>query len=815
MPEKREIRKTFILLLGIFIGVALIILASYNNYESVRDHVISKEQQQLLTISKSVSRSLERFFNYHNENLKIISKNRLFIEQFHKFMESNGSNAKFHSLEDYYIIQGESIVGIQLIKNDLQVIDNYPEEDSSIYPYPHLYRDIQRVLQRKTSVFSRAYSRDGELYIRLYEPVFYNARIEAIMSIEFNLEKICEQFVKPIRIGEKGYASVKDQYGILLMHPKKDDLGENVMKARREEFPHYDWSELDALVEKQMRGESGVGIYHSIWYHDEGLKRVKKFSAYSPARIGDRFWIITASMDYLEMTQFIRNRTYYTIALNFIIVLMFIAGMFYIYKIRKDKDQLEKEASLLKQVNELNKELEADIEERKILEKEMKKSKEKYERLFNSASDCIFVLNLDNDNLPTEFLEVNKKACKVLNYDKSALLKMSYLNISKDGNRKKFNNIVETLKENRTMIFEDTLISSAGELTPVEINAHLFKLEDQLKMILISRNITSRKIQEEALRRSEERFRKIINQVATEISYENNKKDIDIYGIEKKSNSYYSEIENKNRIALELEEINIKLEEMFQKEVNENSKKEALMIYQSRLAAMGEMIGNIAHQWRQPLSGLGLIFSNIEDAYHYRELTKDYLSELITKSKRLIKRMSQTIDDFRYFFNPKGEETAFSVKENIQSTIDFLDERLRLHQIELNIHVIEDSTIYGHANQYSQVIFNILNNAVDALIEKKLNQRKVDIRIFAKDCNQVVEIEDNGKGVDEKIIEDVFKPYFTTKDKGKGTGLGLYISKVIIEKNFHGNISIANGSEGLNVAIKVPRSGVDNNEGKK
>ncbi|WP_432402786.1 ATP-binding protein [Wukongibacter sp. M2B1] len=811
MPEKKEIQKTFILLLAIFIGITLIISASYINYKSVQNHVIAKEQQQLLTISKSVSRSLERFFDYHSENLKIISKNRLFREQFQKFMESNNNDTKFYSLEDYYIIQAESIARIQLIRPDLQIIDNYPKEDLSLYSY--LYQDIQKVVKSKSSVFSRVYPYNEGFYIRLYEPVFHNSKIEAIMCIEFDLQKIYDKFVKPIRVGEKGYASVKDQYGILLMHPKKNDLGEHVIKARKEEFPYYDWSELEELVEKQMKGESGVGIYHSIWYNDKVQKRVKKFSAYSPARIGDQFWIVTVSMDYLEMTEFIRNRTYYTIALNFIIVLIFIAGMFYIYKIKKDKRQLEKEASLLRQVNELNKELEKDIEKRKVLEKEMIKNKEKYERLFNSGSDCVFVLNLDDNNLPTEFLEVNKKACKSLDYDKSTLLKMSYLDISKDGNKEKFKNIVETLKQNRTMIFEDSLISSIGRTILVEISAHLFKLEDQLKMILISRDITSRKIQEEALNRSEERFRKIINKVATEISYDANQKDIDIYDVEKKPDTYYSEIENKNRIALELETINIKLEKMFQKEVDENSKKEALMIYQSRLAAMGEMIGNIAHQWRQPLSGLGLIFSNIEDAHNYGELTQEYLSGLIQKSKKLIIRMSQTIDDFRYFFNPKSEEKAFSVQENIKQTIDFLDEHLRLNEIGLSIDVEEDGMIYGHSNQYSQVIFNIVQNAVDALIENRLNRRRIDIRIFSQGCHQVVEIQDNARGIDENIIGDVFEPYFTTKSKGKGTGLGLYMSKVIIEKNFQGYINITNQNDGLNVSIMVPRSGVGSNEG--
>ncbi|SHK05746.1 ATP-binding protein [Paramaledivibacter caminithermalis] len=806
MEEKNDLRDLVKLIFATLLGVAIIILAFYVNYKNIRDYIISKEQQQLLTISKSVSRSLEQYFDYHRENLQIITKNQSFKEQFKKYISSDGLNSQFNSLEDYYIIQEDNIDRIQLLNLDSHIIDQYPKNDLSIHPY--ILSDIQKVLKMKTSVVSKVYPYNGQFFIRLYEPVFYNSKIKAILCIQVKLDRIYEQFVKPIRTG-KGYASVKDQHGILLMHPKKEDIGKNVIKARKEEFPDYDWSELEALVQKQMNGESGVGIYHSIWYHDKNKKRVKKFSAYSPARIGDQFWIVTVSMDYAEMTKFIRTQTYKTVTFVTIVILIFISCMLYIYKIKKDKRILEKEASLLKQVNELNIELEKDIEQRKCLEKELIRNKEKYERLFNSGSDCIFVLNLDNKNLPTEFLEVNKKACKSLGYDKSTFLNMSYLDISKDSSIEKFKHMVESLKKNQSMIFEDTLVTSSGETIPVEINAHLFKLENQLKLILISRDITNRKIQEEALKRSEERFRKIINQVASEISVGQREKDIDIYEASNKQSTFYSDIENKNRIALELEKINIKLEEMFKKEVDENKRKEALMIYQSRLAAMGEMIGNIAHQWRQPISGLGLMFSNIQDAYKYGELTEEYLEELVEKSNRLINRMSQTIDDFRYFFNPKSEEVVFSVKENVEATIDFLEEHLRLNGIMLNIDVIEDGMIYGHANQYSQVIFNIVQNAIDALIKNRLNRRKINIRIFAKGLYQVVEIQDNGKGIDEKIINDVFKPYFTTKSKGKGTGLGLHMSKVIIEKNFHGNINIANQNDGLCVSIIVPRIGVD------
>ncbi len=806
--KKKDTDKSYILMISIFIGSLMIIISSYMYYKNIRERVIAKEQEQLLTISQSVSRSIERFFNYKSENLKSIVENELFKSQFKNYILSKGKGVNFSSLEDYYAIQGDDINRLELLNLDSTRIEYYPKERKS--NYPKLKEDIKILLNMKTSIVGNVYLDHGNFYIRVLEPVWHNEQIKGILAMEIKLDTIYQNLVKPIKVGKKGYASVKDHNGVLLMHPKEEDLGQNVIEARKKEFPNYDWSELEEILQKQIQGESGVGMYHSIWYDDKNRHRVKKFSAYSPVRVGNQFWIVTVSMDYLEVANFLKSGIYQFITFNFIIVLLFVACMFYIYKIKKDKKQLEVEANLLKQVNNLNKELEKDLEERKTLEKELIRNKEKYECIFHSGSDCIFVLNVDDNNLSTEFLEVNDKACSSLGYDKVSLLKMSYLNISQNGNEEKFKNMVETLKENQVIFFEDNLIASNGKAIPVEMSAHLFRLEEQLKLILISRDVTNRKIQEEALKRSEARFRKIIHQVATEIS----DISVDLYEENESNNTYYWEIENKNRIALELEKINIKLEEMFQKEVDENKKKEALMIYQSRLAGMGEMIANIAHQWRQPLSGLGLIFSNIEDAYHYGELTEEYLQKLMEKSKNLICRMSQTIDDFRYFFNPKSEETQFSIENNIKSTIQFLEEHLRLNQIELKMDIVEDAMVYGYANQFSQVIFNVLQNAIDALIEKRFHERKINIRTYRDGQSQIVEIKDNGGGMDSSIIEHAFEPYFTTKNKSKGTGLGLYMSKVIIEKNFQGKIALYNNN-GLLVAIKVPRNGVKKNDNAK
>lgn len=255
------------------------------------------------------------------------------------------------------------------------------------------------------------------------------------------------------------------------------------------------------------------------------------------------------------------------------------------------------------------------------------------------------------------------------------------------------------------------------------------------------------------------------------------------------------------------------LEKSFQKEIEENKKKEGIIIYQARMAAMGEMIANIAHQWRQPLNNLGLVLTNIEDEFIYEELTKDSLSCAIEKSRKLIKKMSETIDDFRYFSNPKQNKKEFCVYNSIISVMDLMEEKLRLNNIKVLFYGITTAKGYGYSNQYSQAIFNIIANCIDVLLNTNVQSREILINIYRSKNMITTEIEDNGGGISEDIKDKIFDVYFTTKDKSDGTGLGLYMTKIIIENNLQGDISWENTDKGVKMIVKVPCKGVDRNDG--
>lgn len=792
--------------------IAMIAVLVWFGYKNITEAIIYKQQQHLLNIADTIALSLENFMGEQRKDLKIISENPAFQKKFKAALEDNSINHYSEIIEVYYKTQQNNIEAVELINKKGVILEAQPlsignkqkegQDVSSNLDVNYILND------HKPAVSELYFDKNGDLAINLLEPIFYKNEFQGIIRSKISLNTVYKKFVQPIKAGNYGYASVKDKDGVLIMHPRKIGIGDFVIEARKKEFPDYDWSELAAIVEKQKKGQRGVGIYHSIWATDATFRRVKKFSAYSPAYIGDDFWIVNISMDYAEIADIIKRYLYITLVLASIIMSIFIIGMFYIYRTEEKKNKLEAKAKYVNGVKKLNEELKKDIEQRKILEQELIKNKERFQILFDSGSDCIFVITVDNNN-SLRFLEVNDKACSQLGYTKQQVLTMNYWDIDKTMNIDKVEKIKSKLHNNKTILFETTLQAKDKKDIPVEINARLFILENKPKMMLISRDITNRKIQEDALRRSEARFRSIVNQVASEISTKDN---LTKYN---KFNDNNDLISNNNidnyQMALKLEKINMKLEKMFKNEMDENKRKEALMIYQSKFAAMGEMIGNIAHQWRQPLSSLGLIISNVEDMYRCDELDKEYLDDLINKARKLINKMSQTIDDFRYFFKPTSDKEVFSIYENVLYTLKLNEEILKFHQIKIAIQSTGDDKAFGYANQFSQVIFNIINNSIDALAESNCKDKKMKIKIYNENNMLITEIIDNGNGIKEELLNKIFNPYFTTKEKKNGTGLGLYMSKMIIEKNFNGNIQSVNLEGGACFKISIPKEGVSLN----
>ena len=263
------------------------------------------------------------------------------------------------------------------------------------------------------------------------------------------------------------------------------------------------------------------------------------------------------------------------------------------------------------------------------------------------------------------------------------------------------------------------------------------------------------------------------------------------------------DITKRKRLERELQQFNQTLAQQVKVEVAKNLDQERLLIQQSRLAAMGEMIGNIAHQWHQPLNALTLVLANLKDAYEYQELDKPYLDAAVAKGQQMIQRMSSTIDDFRNFFKPNKVKQRFRVCDAVEEAIKLVSHGFNNHNIEIELEKSRASCeVMGYPNEFSQVVLNALSNAKDAIVEKN-SSGKVRIGVEAGADSATVSIRDNGGGVPDEILGKVFDPYFTTKEKG--TGIGLYMSKMIMD-HMDGGISLRNIEGGAEVLLTLPLS---------
>ena len=256
----------------------------------------------------------------------------------------------------------------------------------------------------------------------------------------------------------------------------------------------------------------------------------------------------------------------------------------------------------------------------------------------------------------------------------------------------------------------------------------------------------------------------------------------------------------------ELRKLNITLEKRIEREVKKNRDKDRVLFQQSRLAAMGEMIGNIAHQWRQPLSELGIILYKMKKTYkkHSEKNDLDYFKSY-EDSKNVIKKMSDTIDDFRNFFNPHRPSVAFCIKSALDDAMLVMQGTLQRHEIELKVNVKDKVCIKGYLSEFSQVLINLLNNSKDAFNQNMTNNRVINLEIQKIDVNYaMISFKDNAGGIEKDNLDKIFEPYFTTKHASIGTGLGLYMSRMIIQNSMGGTLEAKNSDGGACFFIKVP-----------
>jgi len=494
------------------------------------------------------------------------------------------------------------------------------------------------------------------------------------------------------------------------------------------------------------------------------------------------------------------------------------------------------------------------LRETKLLEKladgltvsnsDLRKSEERYFNLFNNANDLIQIIN------PTgKFIAVNKKWLKTLEYSQEEVKNIKVFDIIRKDKLQQIGAMIQKVKERESINFETIFISKSGKEIMVEGNGNgIFKDGKIISLVGIFRDVTERKQAERALKLSEEKYKTMLNAspdgimiidlkgIIAEVSgigiellgAENRdeligkhfyrfvpteEKKIIQEAIEKTLNEGIAlnielKIRKKNQFLF-LSEISFTLMQspdgvhssfmITIRDISQRKKIEKKQIHADRMANLGEMASGIAHEINQPLNTISLVIDNIlYEAAIDENIGKEYLKKKSEKIFGNITRIKNIIDHIKAFsrINDDYILTGFNINSSINNAVTMISKQFEHLDISLDLQLEENPPlIIGNTFQFEQVIINMLSNAKDALLEKKKIRKAhfdmlVGIRSFKENQCLIIEISDNGTGINEIDIENIILPFYTTKDTGKGTGLGLSISYQII-KEMNGTIEIS------------------------
>ncbi len=263
------------------------------------------------------------------------------------------------------------------------------------------------------------------------------------------------------------------------------------------------------------------------------------------------------------------------------------------------------------------------------------------------------------------------------------------------------------------------------------------------------------------------------------------------------------EIKEKSK---ELKNINKDLQDRVMAEVAKNKEKTLQIIHQSRLATMGEMVSMIAHQWRQPLASISTISGTLSLDIMMDNYKAEFFQQELESIDELAQHLSSTIDDFRDFFKTDKELQSEEIKEIVEKSFKIIAPTLEAKKIAFNNQIEDDIFVNTYVSEIKQVLLNIMKNAEDVLVEKEIQNPTIWIKGSKKNGFAEIVIEDNAGGISKDNIDRVFEAYFSTKKSKDGTGLGLYMSKIIVEEHCKGKLSVENGEYGAKFTITLPLS---------
>ena len=371
---------------------------------------------------------------------------------------------------------------------------------------------------------------------------------------------------------------------------------------------------------------------------------------------------------------------------------------------------------------------------------------------------------------------VNDEFCKISGYSKTELIGKNH-NIVRhpDILKSTFKKLWETIKAKK--IFKGTVKNRAKDGSAFYVNTTVIPILDEDGKI--------------------EEFIAIRYDVTKEVFYKQSLEQKD-KELEDLNTTLEKRVEDKTK---ELKELNESLEKRVKDEIFKNEEKQKVMFWQSRLASLGEMIANIAHQWRQPLTELNLTLFSLKKAIN--SSNESEVDEFYNDSKLIIKNMSTTIDDFTNFFKPNKEKYFFKIVDSINESLNILEKVIKKESIVIKTS-FEDIEVLGISNELTQVIINLIQNSKDAFKIANIEQKEISISIKRDNNFAIIKFKDNAGGIKEEDIYKIFEPYFTTKHTSSGTGLGLFMSKMICEKGLNASLNVSSKDIYTIFSIKIP-----------
>ncbi|MEE8397448.1 MAG: ATP-binding protein, partial [Desulfobacterales bacterium] len=458
-----------------------IIMLAYSVYRTFEETVISQTQQQLLITARTSAISLEEHIGEHLSNLRFISENPLFQKQIQNH----------DALKTLFNAHKEDVDAVYLLNSNGIVLFRFPPKKTKKAekdPTPLDYSDrpgVAYVLKEGRPHVSEVFrSGSGIPSISLIEPIFHEGRLSGMVRVLVTLDTISERFIQPIKAGLKGYGQLLDDSGQVLAHPMADHVGNLIMAARRKAFPNHDWSDLERIVEKMTRGESGVGLYRSAWWTEQDPEIVRKITAYAPVHIGDGLWSIGVTMGYADIAGPIRRLGMEIAGFTMLLVLILGFGSVILYRNYRKKESLETESRHLREIADSNEALRINAE--------------RYRTLIQNVNDPVLIAQDEVAKFS------NPKYQQMLGYSGDELATISLFDVIHPDDR---DLVLERYQarlrgETAANIYEYRLITRTGEEVLVELNAVPITWEDRPASLCVLRDITQQRRIEERLQRT-------------------------------------------------------------------------------------------------------------------------------------------------------------------------------------------------------------------------------------------------------------------------------------------------------------------------